>query len=319
MVFNALRRFLNPPTEKRAGYTDVLTQAIIAQANLSGSIYSGAMEIAAGTYARALASAVASGRDARYFTATVLGEIGRDLVECGESVWDIQTDRLLHLPALDIESARRTLHLRWSTDVNSGRGIGPLGRASSLLSLANTMELSLAKESGALVGYILPIPTDGMDTTVTDLRNDLRTLDGKIAIVETTAGGWDTSRASAPRRDYEPRRLGPDIPQSSLQLYMQVNRMVLSACGIPTEIVDERTDGTSNREAWRRFLHSSLQPLGKVIQSQAVEVDLQVEFSFDNLMASDIAGRARAFGSLVQGGMDVEEAAALTGLIDNGD
>ena len=100
-------------------------------------------------------------------------------------------------------------------------------------------------------------------------------------------------------------------------MYHAVNRLVLAACGIPTEIVDQQTDGTSNREAWRRFLHSTLQPMGRIIQAQAAESDLIVEFSFESLMASDIAGRARAFGSLVQGGMDIEEAAALTGLIDS--
>ena len=36
---------------------------------------------------------------------------------------------------------------------------------------------------------------------------------------------------------------------------------------------------------------------------------------FDDLMASDIAGRARAFGSLVTGGMDIERAATLSGLL----
>lgn len=186
-----ISRWLNPPTEKRAGYTDVLTQAIIAQANLSGSIYSGAMEIAAGTYSRALSSAVASGRDARYFTATVMGEIGRDLIEGGESVWMVGENTLRHVPALDIEHPGRTLHLRYSTNVHSGRGIGLLGRANALVNLANTIENSLAKEAGALVGYILPIPTDGQDSSVDQLRLDLQQLDGKIALVETAVPAFD--------------------------------------------------------------------------------------------------------------------------------
>lgn len=165
----------------------------------------------------------------------------------------------------------------------------------------------------------MPIPTDGQDSSVDQLKLDLAQLDGKIALVETAAGGWDAGRAAA-RREYETRRLGPDIPESNIELYKEINRMILTACGLPTEIIDGRTEGTSNREAWRRFLHSTLQPLAKLVQAQAAEVDLIVEFSFESLMASDIAGRARAFGSLVQGGMDIEEAAQLTGLIsDEGD
>ena len=319
MIRKRIASWLNGKPEKRA-FTDLLTQAILSRATGVESIYSGALEIAAGTVSRAFASAVPSGSAARYFTATVMGEIGRDLIEGGESVWLVGENTLRHVPALDSEHPGRTLHLRYSTDVHSGRGIGPLGRANALVSLANTLESSLAKEAGALVGYILPIPTDGQDSSVAQLRADLQQLDGKIALVETAAGGWDAGRANAPRREYEPRRLGPDVPQSNIEMYKEVNRMVLTACGLPTEIIDGRTEGTSNREAWRRFLHSTLQPLAKLVQAQAAEIDLIVEFSFESLMASDIAGRARAFGSLVQGGMDVEEAAQLTGLIsDEGD
>ena len=117
-MIERIKRFLNPPAEQRAGYTDVLTQAIIAQASNGTSVYSGAMEIAAGTYSRALASAVPTGLAARYFTATVLGEIGRDLIEVGESVWGIGADSLCHLPAMDVDSPGRTPHLRYSTDVH---------------------------------------------------------------------------------------------------------------------------------------------------------------------------------------------------------
>ena len=38
--------------------------------------------------------------------------------------------------------------------------------------------------------------------------------------------------------------------------------------------------------------------------------------NFDKLFASDLSGRARAFGSMVQGGMDVTKAATLAGLME---
>ena len=37
--------------------------------------------------------------------------------------------------------------------------------------------------------------------------------------------------------------------------------------------------------------------------------------SFDRLFASDVTGRARAFASMVNGGMDIERAAGLSGLL----
>ena len=308
-----LKRALNPPVEQR-GYTDILTQAILNTA-VGDSIYCGALEVAAGTFSRAMATAVASGPAANYFTAPVMSEIGRDLIESGESVWRIMATRLVHIPSAELESGGRLLHLRYSTDVNSGRGVGPLGRASALNNLANNVENSLAKEAGGLVGYVLPVPKDGNAASITQLKADLKALNGRTAVVETTSDGWGEGRMAAPSSDYSHKRIGPDIPMSILATYKEVNRLVLAACGIPTELLDDGTDGNANREAWRRFLHSTIQPLGEIIKSHAAESGLLVDFSFEALFASDITGRARAFGSLVAGGMDVEDAANLTGLI----
>ena len=62
MILDRLTRLFKPPVETRAGYTDVLTQAILSQATGADSVYSGALEIAAGTVSRAFASARPSGR-----------------------------------------------------------------------------------------------------------------------------------------------------------------------------------------------------------------------------------------------------------------
>ena len=43
--------------------------------------------------------------------------------------------------------------------------------------------------------------------------------------------------------------------------------------------------------------------------------EFPVSLNFDSLMASDISGRARAFQSMVGGGMDITKAAALSGLM----
>ena len=44
-----------------------------------------------------------------------------------------------------------------------------------------------------------------------------------------------------------------------------------------------------------------------------------VSFDFTQLAASDISGRARAFGSLVKGGMPMAEAAAVSGILIDDD
>ena len=48
---------------------------------------------------------------------------------------------------------------------------------------------------------------------------------------------------------------------------------------------------------------------------ESAEAKGPMQLNFDSLMASDISGRARAFQSMVGGGLDVAKAAALSGLM----
>lgn len=89
----------------------------------------------------------------------------------------------------------------------------------------------------------------------------------------------------------------------------------MACCGVPVELA-ELGQGTAAREAWRRFLHATVDPLGKLIAEELSEkFEFPVSLNFDTLMASDISGRARAFQSMVGGGMDITKAAALSGLM----
>ena len=91
---------------------------------------------------------------------------------------------------------------------------------------------------------------------------------------------------------------------------------VLAACGVPPPLVAPG-DGTAAREAWRRFLHGTIHPLGEIVAEEASrKLGIDVGLSFDRLFASDLSGRARAFQSMVNGGMDAGKAAALAGLME---
>ena len=62
-------------------------------------------------------------------------------------------------------------------------------------------------------------------------------------------------------------------------------------------------------------LHSTLQPFGDMIADEARhKLAAPVRFGFDRLYAADIQGRARAYKSLVDGGMDASKAANSTGM-----
>ena len=85
---------------------------------------------------------------------------------------------------------------------------------------------------------------------------------------------------------------------------------------VPTSLL-ERADGTALREAWRQFLHASVMPVSLSVSAELTDkLDTDIRLSFDRMFASDLSGRARAFQSMVGGGMDVQKAAALAGLME---
>ena len=141
-------------------------------------------------------------------------------------------------------------------------------------------------------------------------------MNGSTMLVETVAGGWGEGRSSAPSRDWQLSRLGPNPPSNEIQAWVAVTDATLAACGVPVELV-RLADGVGQREAWRRFIFASVIPQARLLEAEIGRLGIGVGLSFDALAASDIAGRARAFQSLVGAGMDTDDAAAVTGLLSD--
>ena len=115
--------------------------------------------------------------------------------------------------------------------------------------------------------------------------------------------------------DVTPQRLGPEPPDSFALLRDRFENSILAMCGIPPALVAARGTGTAMREAFRQILHSLLKPLGAILAEELREkLDPDAALSFDALRAGDITGSARAFGSLVTGGLTPQSAAAVVGL-----
>ena len=74
---------------------------------------------------------------------------------------------------------------------------------------------------------------------------------------------------------------------------------------------------SGQREGFRRFLHTTLQPLAKQVEAELSEkLDGDVKLDLSATFASDLSGRSRAFASMVNGGMSLEKAAGLAGLME---
>lgn len=311
----------------KRSYQDAIVEAIVNSSTDSASGISGAAEIAAGMVGRCFASCKVEGTSAALFPSDVLNQVGRDLILSGDSVWRISAGRLDKVTAYEVhkvpngwayrienQAVSNILHVRYSTDWNSGYGVGPLQSAQQLNLFAKELERSYARESRSSSGYLLPVPRDGMDASVDDLKDDLRDNKGRLMLVESVASGWGDGRAAAPHGDWVQRRYGPAFPESNSLAFTAAVEQVGLACGIPVELL-RSGPGNASREAWRRLQHGTIEPLGRLLTAAAAAAGLSISLDWGNLFASDLAGRARAFQGLVAGGLELDEAAELTGLL----
>ena len=340
----------NLETRADSSYTDALVAAITANAKGQTTAFPsavGALEAAAGLVGRAFASAVVETESSavmQSLTPGCLALIGRSLIRRGEIVFYIDTSMgmidLLPCQSHDVDGApnpatwlyrctvsgpdmthtyERTaaagvVHITYSVDTETPwRGRGPLQSAQLTGRLAAEVLAALADESSGPRGHLLGIPVDGNDPTVTNLRQDLRNLAGKIALIET--GVWGGAPGGG-QFMLKPERLGPEPTAALVELFKISREDVLSACGInPSLVMDAQ--GTAQREAYRQFLFGTVAPLGRMVAAELSEkLGAPIKLDWEELRASDIAGRARAFGTMVStGGMDVDRAAALSGLL----
>ena len=176
--------------------------------------------------------------------------------------------------------------------------------------LATWIERRLAEETSTATSYVLPLP-EAAD--VDKLKADIKGGRGRLHIVDTTSTGWGDGTASAPRQDWKSNRLGADPPDSLGKLRSDVRGDVFGAYGIPNTVFGS---GGAAREAYRQFLSSTIGPVAKIaLHELSNKLDTPtLALDFSELRAADIAGRARAYGVLINAGMPAAEAAEATGL-----
>ena len=341
--------------EKR-NYTDTITAAFQAAAEGGAStapLATAALESAAGLYGRCLAAATvrnAAGDIVDALSPAVLSQIGRELIRRGESTWLLRTpggrlaldpvayatltgagpDPLswfyrLHLygptDSTNISrGAAGVLHVRLAFDSSRPwQGIPPWSWASSTGRAIANLERLVADEAGAPFGYLLATPAapgDGADDPTAGLRADLGRAKGKTLVIEDPAG-WDLDQPAGARRGgFTVTRFGANPPANLDALRTETGRDVLAACGVPPTLFVANSDGTAQREAFRRFMHASLRPVARLIEAEARRKLDSPELVLDlsELWAADVAGRARSFGQLVKAGVHPEDAAENTGV-----
>ena len=345
-----------PTEHRSQSFADAVVSALVTAAGgsaTSTAAATAALEACAALYAAAFAVARVQGAPPmveRALTPATLALIARNAIRRGEDIHVIDVDggglRLTPAGSWDLRgghdprgwwvradlfgpsgNATRLLphaavvHVRYSTDPSRPwLGLGPLQWATSTGQLAGRLEAGLANEAGAAAAQLVPVPADGGDgdedeDPLASLKTDLANAKGAAMLVESTAEGWDGS-GPAPRRDWQQSRIGPDWPDVLRDTRVDVGADVAACCNVPAALLDRRAEGTSQREALRRFLHLGIEPLGVIVAAELAAKleapDLSLDFS--PLMASDLAGKARAIKGLVDAGVNLPEAVMVAGL-----
>ena len=336
-----------PPETRQANYSDVLTQVLLAQATgktLAIPSATAALEACTGTVGRAFAAAEVGGRSrlTEAINPYLLELIGRSLIRTGELICLIDTQggklRLLPADSWDVDGGPRpdewvyrvtlsapsgtetyeampasaVCHFRYASEPSRPwRGNGPMGVAALGGRLSAETVNQLANEVSGPVGQLLGIPIDGDDASIVKLRTDIADAAGRMAFLEN--GDWDT--AGSGRVDLQTRRFGAEPPQSLVNLHEVATREVVAACGLNTGLWQDLGAATA-REAWRLALFGVVAPLGRMVSAELTEkLNDVVTLGWQELRASDLVGRARSFQSMVTGGMPLEQAIAVSGLM----
>ena len=198
-------------------------------------------------------------------------------------------------------------------------GIGPLSWAHTTARLQSEAERSLADEAQGPIAHLLAIPADGGDAGDDDslkmLKSDIAAARGASLLVETSAAGWGEGRTAAPQRDWQAARLGPAPPESMATIRKDAFEAVLAACGTPPSLFVD-ADGTSQREALRRWHLGTVLPLARLVEHElSMKLETPVELQFDSY-ALDMVSRATVVAKLAQAGVPMTtalEAVSLDG------
>ena len=190
-------------------------------------------------------------------------------------------------------STTRHLTVRWRCIRALGIDSGPALRrdraaqfwAHTTARLQSETERSLADEAAGPLAQLLAVPTDGGSDGGNDplkmLKADVRGARGKALLLETVASGWGEGKSAAPRRDWQASRLGPDPPSTLAEIRRDTFSAVLAATGTPPSLFTD-ADGTSQREAVRRWHLGTVLPLARILEHELTgKLEAEVRLHFD--------------------------------------
>lgn len=326
--------FSKRETRASAGVTNVLIEAK-RQAAVSegGASLSATIGAAAGIWSRAFAMLVPEPSET--LTPDILGLIGLDLFFRGQSVWHIGlsgSELILRRAAFwdNLGRGRYNLTIPEPNSTDTIRALGEevldlrinatpdtpwqgrsplsmMGLSPNLLANVEAAVFNALPQAGkGLLPFPSTVPQEERDKALQGLRTgNLATIGSKEDFGHHTGGS---------RTEWRRVELTPDLSKMDLTATARdLNHRVLSACGVPPGLVTDTGNAGAIREQGRQFTLTTLDPLARMITPELSRKLGVTRLGLQDLMSADVAGRARAVGSLVQSGVPLATAMALVG------
>ena len=159
----------------------------------------------------------------------------------------------------------------------------------------------------------MPIPDGVSDIARSGVRIALVKGKGAITPLDTTAQGFGQGALAAPRSDYDQKRFGPTVPETSIAMRDSTALQVLHAYGISEKIWSG--DGNAMLQSRRELFLDVIEPLGtRVAQELSEKLDSNITIDFNPSQSRDHRTLSRALQSYTQAGMSLPEAMAWMGI-----
>ena len=191
------------------------------------------------------------------------------------------------------------------------RGLS-LVKAAGLTALAaNIGEQRLCEELGSPTGRIISYSRAQVREQGEGLKENIQNLKGGIKMLLSPPSKQGFGNANT----LQSQRLGADVPETMMLIRQQTFEHVAAAAGLAPSLMSVGGGGSEAREQLRNFLHAVISPMAGILEHELSRVFGEaVVLNFDRLQASDVVARARAFASLVKGGLSQADALQKAGL-----
>ena len=213
-------------------------------------------------------------------------------------------------------SAQEVVHLRFAErPASPWRGLSPASLAFRSFSGFSNLESSVHEEANLSTGAVLSVAGETGETLTEENWLERYSKLGNLR-GGTFVEMQPRERGSGSGGFVKTERVGPQYAQWQTVMRTQVVAEIAAMYGVPPGLIGAAPgDGAARREDFRRFVALSVMPLAKRFADElSMKLERDISFDFSALRGSDSQGLGRAVKSLVDSGMDVQQALQIVGI-----